>query len=147
MLKDPLNPAVAPLIGAFADSSKSLRVIELGQGRSVRLCDGDLAGVPGKAKLSIAHSVSKENKAVLTDRSAVRLEVRKTSADNKEIVAQVTVTASLPRAEFTATEVYDMWLHLGALLNSDSAGLMVADTGYDGTASVSAMYRVLNGEA
>jgi hypothetical protein len=107
MLTDPLRIPKSTSDGVsypFGISGDDLRLIDSEMGKSIRI--GTLADVSGKARLTISHSESKENKGQVTDRSSIRLEVtRVIEGSTTEVTAQVTVVASLPRAGFTADEL------------------------------------------
>jgi len=130
MLADPLSipNSLAIAIGSN-DAAPTptvevqLRTFDAALGRSVRV--GNLSTLitgAHKATMTISHSESKENKGILTDRSATRLEVRKSSADSPDVIAQATLTVSTPRSSFTAAEVKSITLALMSFLTIQSDG-------------------------
>jgi hypothetical protein len=143
MLIDPLpiQSAVA-FFGATSetpDQVSSLVLIDLAPGRSVRTTSS-LEGVEGKATFSISHSESKENKGQVTDRTSARLDVRRTSDEGVDVVAQATLTVSSPRSGFTSGEVLKIVQTLiGALIATPS-------TETDAEIDFSTLTRVLGGE-
>lgn len=146
MLKDPMPTGTSTSGYTEGSLIAAYRVIESGVGRSVRKADGNLEGITGdhKCAISISHSVSKENKSTLTDRSALRIEVRK-DVDGAEVVAQVTIVSSLPRVGFTVAELRNVLTEAYQFLNTDAEGKRPGDSG-SGTAPF-AYERILNGES
>lgn len=132
--------------GGFAsDQVLQLGLIDLAPGKSVRcgtLADGR------KATLTISHSVSNENKGTLTDRAAIRLDIRKNVEGIGGVTAQATLTTSTPRDGFATSDVR-------ALVTSLMSAIMASDaTDMSGTDGVTltmsngddTLNRVLNGE-
>lgn len=115
------------LLSEDASPAETFRLIDFSAGKSTRV--GVINANPsfgpsltGVATLSISHSESKENKGQLTDRVAIRLDVRRPSPIDtveNDVIAQATLTVSLPRNGFTQSEVLVivknlfMWLATG----------------------------------
>lgn len=109
MLTDPMTillmPGSIPTEVVFnSPVTADLALLDLAPGKTVRQCR-NLIATGDRSILSISHSESKENKGQVTDRSAIRLECRKTLEDGAESVAQVTISASFPRRGFTTEEM------------------------------------------
>jgi len=102
MFNDPLSLNATDATGG-TDTVGDFALMDLGPGSSVRV--GSISGLTGKAQLSISHSESKENKGQITDRTAVRLQCRRTLDTGVDVVAQATMTFSSPRVGFTVAEV------------------------------------------
>jgi hypothetical protein len=140
MLADPLNMfSLANMVNDQDCADFSASAIDLTAGKSIRLCS--VPSVTGKGTLSISHSESKENVGQITDRAAVRLEVRRTSDEGVDTVAQVTVVASIPRSGFTLADVENIFRGL--------VGTLIATKGdTDGTCAVNfgTFSRIIAGE-
>lgn len=144
MLIDPM-PKYDP---AFTDDTNGFfRLLDLSPGRTVRRADSALAGIDGAhtATLTISHSASKENGAVPTDRSAVRLEVKKTTVEGKSVIAHVTLVAAFPAASFSASEMIAIWTALQEQMLVDSSGYFPANAGYSTSAPLN-FERIIRGE-
>jgi len=126
MLADPMFLTV--LSGAMsttqAGDSSLLRVVDLSPGKTVRVAANSLE-LGGRTTLTINHSESGENKGQITDRAAIRLDVRKDTPENGSVVAQATLTVSSPRVGFSATEVREIVRYLVGMLftNCDTGGV------------------------
>jgi len=141
MLIDPL-----PKYGASGPDGAFRLIDGPSNGRTVRRADSALVDIVGAhtATLTISHSVSKENGAVPTNRSAVRLEIKKVTSEGKSVIAHVTVVAAFPAAEFTVAEMKAIWIAIGEHLRQDSEGKFQSESGFD--ASTAAFSRIIQGE-
>jgi hypothetical protein len=106
MLSDPLTVksldlSVASSISVFATASYA--VTDISPGRSVRIASASGADMP--AKLTIAHTVSNENKPVKTDRTLIRLDYTGYSpASAGPVVASAYMVVAIPQASLVAID-------------------------------------------
>jgi len=126
MLIDPLPKCDL----ATGEPSGAFRLLDLSPGRTVRKADSALIGVVGAhtATLTISHSASKENGAVPTDRSAVRLQVQKTTAEGKSVIAHATLVLAYPSSNFTVAEMVAIWQTLVLQLSMGNDGVFPSGT-------------------
>lgn len=132
--------------GYTTDQLLSLGLVDLAPGKSVRtgtLADGR------KATLTVSHSVSNENKGTLTDRAAMRLDIRKNVADVGSVTAQATLTVSTPRDGFTPSDTRDIVASLMAAIMSTDGTNYAATSGVSismSTETEDTLGRVIRGE-
>jgi hypothetical protein len=101
-----------------------LALLDLSPGKTVRSA---LTSAGDRVTLTISHSESGENKGQITDRAAIRLEVRKDNVtDIGTVTAQATIVVSSPRNGFTSAEVTDVYAALIATIMDDGTGTFSA---------------------
>lgn len=124
MLPDPLVITDSTVHVQDGDSDAiSLAVVDLAPGKTVRV--GTLGG--NKVTLTISHIESKENKGTITDRSLIRLDVRKNVEDIGETTASVFTTFAFPRAGFTALEMQKYAADVLFVLNSYASRILAGE--------------------
>lgn len=146
MLNDPLLILSCAFTGlGWSGSSASqyeARLLDLSPGRTARAIDPSSlsgfnpsapAGVSMKAgNVTIAHSVSAENKGQSTSRTAIRVDATKVVVLTGQLsTAQATLTMSLPDIAWTASDVQKIVEALVGLVmgTTDSGGTYGSDGG------------------
>jgi len=126
MIADPLIMVTFETIEInVTDVNKSLALVDLSPGRTVRAAKAVAAtsqSPAGDYTLTLSHSESKENPGQVTDRTANRLECRKTLSDGSQSTAQFTLTGSIPRVGWTQAEARQLAVCLIATLCSAGDG-------------------------
>lgn len=117
MLIDPLPVGMAEYGVPTMTDVVTFGTRDFGPGRTDRKA---IHPTLGTLKLLIAHSESKENKGVLTDRSIIKLSAVKQVAVIGETSASFQVTVAYPRSGFTLAEMRALKDRVIALLSTDS---------------------------
>jgi hypothetical protein len=132
MFQDPIH--------TFLDDAESFP-------RDFRLVDGPTAGrtirrsPDGLFELTIGHQPSNENKGFATQRSVVRLTQTKVDSETStEVEAYAQLILSVPKTEFTATEMKDIALRLINFLLVGDGNSGGAAVGGDLSAQISRLY-------
>jgi hypothetical protein len=131
MLADPLT--IKPLDIDTATnavtvlSNLSLATIDLSPGRTVRIGNPNLLN-ENKMQLTIAHSVSNDNKPTLTDRTLIRMDASLATSEAVPLNGYAYLVVGTPRGAFAGPDAYDPLLLVGALIGllsiSDSAATL-----------------------
>lgn len=143
MLADPLMLVIADNIRNLGSPKDNAPITdaELQGFHIVDIVPGRVIRKSGSMKLTISHSESKENVGQITDRIAIRLEDSKTNPETMSpVVAQVTVTASLPRSGDFTTDA------LVAMLQTIAGTVILRFEAGNTVANADLFTRVLTGE-
>lgn len=143
MLADPLTirPLVINSAAVSVGTTESYAVIDLSPGRSVRICSATNVGVTYPGKLTIAHSVSNENKPVKTDRILVRFDNTCYNEAGQELNAYAYAVFGLPHGATDSNQDA-----LGPMLLVQQLCGLLAVSPSANTLSSANMLRVLAGE-
>jgi hypothetical protein len=139
MLNDPMSVKTLDIeAGALTDENPTLqtatadypiRAVDFSDGKTVRIGQGTTASGLTLTKLTISHSVSKENAGIATDRAAVRLEAQRYDSDGKAVTAHVTLVTSFPRLDvFSTADMTNLAMALvGTLISNDGGSITSLD--------------------
>lgn len=114
MLTDPLtvkHPTLSAASAITVATTESFATTDVAPGKSVRQCSSSFLTGGGNAMpaiLTIAHSVSNDNKPVLTDRTLIRFDNRVTNVAGAELNAYGYAVFGVPRGATDGNDAIDV---------------------------------------